>query len=118
MTIEATVLQITDTFIAIEPSLALVAFRRLISDVPEADAVLVRDLGWGYDIWTIVNHSTPETRAQLAARQWAFMETYPGLDVDFHIIDRQGLTLREFVWPYEYDMFLKVRPGDGDSGTA
>ena len=99
MTTEMRVLQIAGTFIAVEPSLAVVAFRRLLSDVPEADAILVRDLGWGYDIWTIVNHSTPETRAQLAARQWAFMETYPGLDVDFHIIDRQCLPLREFVWP-------------------
>jgi len=118
MTIEMPVMRIADTFIVIEPSLAFVAFRRLISDVPEAEAVLVRDLGWGYDIWTIVSHSTPETRAQLAARQWAFMEAYPSLDVDFHIIDRQGLPLREFVWPYEYDMFLKVRPGNGDSSSA
>jgi len=99
MTTEMPVLQIAGTFIAVEPSLALVAFRRLISDVLEADAVLVRDLGWGYDVWIIVNHSTPETRAQLADRQWTFMETCPGLDVDFHIVDRQGLPLREFVWP-------------------
>jgi len=93
-----------------DPWLALMAFRRLIASIPGTEAIVVRDHGWGLDVWTLVRDSTPETRQALADQQWKLMSLYPDLDVDFHIVDRQDSPLETFVSPTEYDLFIRVRP--------
>lgn len=92
-----------------DPWLALMAFRRLVASVPETEAIVARDHGWGLDVWTLVHRSTVETRQALADQQWGLMEMYPDLDVDFHIVDRQDIPLESFVSPAEYDLFIRVR---------
>jgi len=74
-------------------------FARMLAIVAEAEAVLVMDRGWGVDVWTVVNHSSSQTRGQLADKQWNFMQVFPDLDVDFHILDRRGEPLESFVRP-------------------
>lgn len=92
-----------------DPWLALLAFRRLVIDIPGTEAIAVRDHGWGLDVWTFVNRSDVETRQALARRQWELMTMYSKLDLDFHIVDRQGAPLESFVSPSEYDLFIRVR---------
>lgn len=93
-----------------EPWLALLAFRRLVTPIPGAEAIVARDHGWGLDVWTFVHRSTVETRQALANRQWELMTMYPELDVDFHVVDRQDTPLESMVSPTEYDLFIRVRP--------
>ena len=73
-----------------DPWAAMMIFARMLTMVAEAEAVLVIDRGWGVDVWTVVNRSSPQTRAQLADKQWNFMQVFPDLNVDFHILDRRG----------------------------
>lgn len=93
-----------------DPWLALMAFRRLMIPIPGTEAIVVRDHGWGLDVYTLVHQSTLETRQALADRQWELMTMYPELDVDFHIVDCQDTPLESFVSPTEYDLFIRVRP--------
>ncbi len=93
-----------------DPWLALLAFRRLVAPIPGAEGIVARDHGWGLDVWTLVHRSTLETRQALADRQWELMAMYPDLDVDFHIVDRQEISLESFVSPTEYDLFIRIRP--------
>jgi hypothetical protein len=93
-----------------DPWLALLAFRRLVVHIPGTEAIAARDHGWGLDVWTFVHRSGAETRQALARRQWELMTMYPELDVDFHIVDRQDMSLESCVSPSEYDLFIRVRP--------
>ena len=92
-----------------DPWLALLTFRRLIASIPGVEAIVVRDHGWGLDVWTVVHRSTPETRQALAAQQWQLMTMYSELDLDFHIVDRQDIPLETFISPAEYDLVIRIR---------
>ena len=92
-----------------DPWAAMMIFARMLTALAEAEAVLVIDRGWGVDVWTVVNHSSPQTRAQLADKQWNFMQVFPDLDVDFHILDRRGEPLESFVRPSDYDIFIRLK---------
>lgn len=92
-----------------DPWLTLLTFRHLVASIPAVEAILVRDHGWGLDIWTLVHDSTAETRQALADCQWKLMEMYPALDLDFHIVDRRDTPLETLVSPTEYDLFIRMR---------
>jgi len=109
LTMAQTTVELPLQLVREEPWLALLTFRRLIASIPGVEAIVVRDRGWGLDVWTVVHRSTPETRRTLAAQQWQLMTMYPELDLDFHIVDRQELPLEMFVSPAEYDLFIRIR---------
>jgi len=90
----------------------------MLAAVPEAEAVLVSDRGWGLDVWTVVNHSSPQTRHQLADKQWNLLQVFPDLDVDFHILDRRGEPLESFVHPSDYDMFVRLKANAQSRSTS
>lgn len=92
-----------------DPWAAVMIFARMLATVAEAEAVLVIDRGWGVDVWTVVNHSSSQTRGQLADKQWNFMQVFPDLDVDFHILDRRGEPLESFIRPSDYDVFIRLK---------
>lgn len=105
-----TVPLLTPELVQQDPWLALITFRRLVAHIPGIEAILARDRGWGMDIWTLVHESTAETREAIANSQWQLLTMYPDLDVDFHIIDRDGAPFETFVSPSEYDLFIRIKP--------
>ncbi len=92
-----------------DPWMAVMVLGRMLSTVAEAEALVVVDRGWGIDVWTVVSCSSPQIRRELADRQWSFMQVFTGLDVDFHILDRKGEPLEQFVNPNECDMFIRLK---------
>lgn len=92
-----------------DPWAAVVIFGRMLATVAEAEALLVVDRDWGIDVWTVVNRSSSQTREQLADRQWNFMQVFPDLDVDFHILDRRDDPMESFVRPGDYDMYIRLK---------
>jgi hypothetical protein len=100
-----------------DPWAAVIVFARMLTAIAEAEALLVIDRGWGVDVWTVVNRSSSQTRGQLADKQWNFMQVFPDLDVDFHILDRRDESLESFVRPSDYDVFIKLK-ADAHSGST
>jgi hypothetical protein len=96
---------------------AVMAFCGMLMAMAETEALLIVNRGWGLDIWTVVNRSSPGTRRQLAEKQWNFMQVFPDLDVDFHILDRRDEPMETFVRPSDYDMFIKLK-SNAHSNTA
>lgn len=92
-----------------DPWSAIMAFRGMLMAIPEAEALLIINHGWGLDIWTVFNYSSTQTRHRLAEKQWNFMQVFSDLDVDFHILDRHGESLETFVRPSDYDVFIKLK---------
>ena len=99
-----------------DPWTAVLVFGRMLTAV--AEALLVIDRGWGVDIWTVVNHSSPQMRSQLADKQWNFMQVFPDLDVDFHILDRRGEPLERFIRPSDYDVFIRLKTNAWTGSTS
>lgn len=100
-----------------DPWSAIMAFRGILMAMPEAEALLIVNRGWGLDIWTLVNRSSTRTRRQLAEKQWNFMQVFPDLDVEFHILDRRDEPMETFVRPSDYDVFIKLK-SNAHSNTA
>ena len=92
-----------------DPWTAVMAFGRMLTAIAEAEVLLVIDRGRGIDIWTVINRSSAQTRSQLADKQWSFMQVFPDLDVDFHILDRRNEPLERFVRPSDYDIFIRLK---------
>lgn len=88
---------------------AVMAFCGMLMTMPEAEALLIVNRGRELDMWTVVNCSSTRTRRQLAEKQWNFMQVFPDLDVDFHILDRRDESMETFVRPSDYDMFIKLK---------
>jgi hypothetical protein len=82
---------------------AVMAFCGMLMAMAETEALLIVNRGWGLDIWTVVNRSSTRTRRQLAEKQWNFMQVFPDLDVDFHILDRRDEPMETFVRPSDYE---------------
>lgn len=101
-----------------DPWTAILVFGCTLTTVAVAEALLVIDRGWGVDIWTVVNHSSSQARSQLADKQWNFMQVFPDLDVDFHILDRRGEPLESFICPSDYDVFIRLKANAYSGSTS
>ncbi len=100
-----------------DPWTAVMILARMLTTVAGVEALLVSDRGWGIDVRTVVNRSSSQARGQLADKQWNFMQVFPDLDVDFHILDRRGEPLESFARPSDYDMFIRLK-ADAHSGST
>jgi prevent-host-death family protein len=88
---------------------AVYTFRQLVSEMQAMEAIIVMRIAGGYSIWTVADQLDEATREQLYGREWELMQLYPDLNFDFHLLERQGRDLEEFVTLKHVDLYLQVK---------
>jgi hypothetical protein len=82
------------------------AFRDMLADVTEVEAVLANWDRGGYDIWTVTDEPSEETRERIYRREWELMERYLDTAFDFNILARAGEELESVVTLDSFDLVL------------
>jgi prevent-host-death family protein len=88
---------------------AVYTFRQLVSEMQAMEAIIVTRIAGGYSIWTVADQLDEATREQLYGKEWELMQLYPDLNFDFHLLERQGRDLEEFVTLKHVDLYLQVK---------
>lgn len=88
---------------------AVYTFRQLVSEIQAVEAIIVTRMAGGYSIWTVADQLDEATRERLYDWEWELMQLYPDLSFDFHLLERQGRDLEEFVTLKHVDLYLQVK---------
>jgi prevent-host-death family protein len=88
---------------------AVYTFRQLVSEMRGMEAIIVTRIAGGYSIWTVADQLNEATRERLYNQEWELMQLYPDLNFDFHLLERQGRDLEEFVTLKYVDLYLQVK---------
>lgn len=81
-------------------------YERLLP-VKTVEAMYVERQIEGLQFWLIVHKSTEVEREQIYAQELALMQSYPGLALDTHFIDRSEADPTEIVDLSAVDVFLR-----------
>ena len=92
-----------------DPWACMLVFRRMLAGIPTLEKLLARAQDWGLMIWVIVNNSTEDMRYQIYDKEWELMQRFPGLGVNFHVIDRQDRPLEQLVTLQDIDLQFTFR---------
>jgi len=92
-----------------DPWLSMLVFRRMLTGVPTVEKLLARVQDWGLAVWIIVNNSTEDIRYQIYDKEWEFMQRFPGLGVNFTLIDREGQPLEQLATLQDIDLQFTLR---------
>ena len=84
-------------YVPIAEDLALGKFGDLLSALPEVEAVLANYDHGVMQAWTVVNELPDATESRIYALEGELMDRFPGMGVDFHIIERRGRPLNEII---------------------
>lgn len=84
------------------------AFRDMLADIPEVEAVLANHANGVHSIWTVINEPSAEVRAKIYEKEWQLMEQYPQFDFSFHILEREGETLENLVSLDDFNINLPL----------
>jgi prevent-host-death family protein len=88
---------------------AVYTFHDLVSEMQDVEAMIVTRIAGGYSIWTVADQLDEATRERLYSREWELMQLYPDISFDFHLLERQGRDLEEFVTLKHVDLYLQVK---------
>jgi prevent-host-death family protein len=88
---------------------AVYTFRQLVGEMQAVEAIIVTRIAGGYSIWTVADQLGEAARERLYDREWELMQLYPDLNFDFHLLERQGRDLEEFVTLKHVDLYLQVK---------
>ena len=86
---------------------AVHAFREMLADVVEVEAVLARRVNKEYSIWTVVNEPSREVRNRIYDREWQLMDQYSDVGFLFHILEREGERLTDLISVDDFDLHLR-----------
>jgi hypothetical protein len=92
-----------------DPWLSMLVFRRMLEGIPTVEKLLAREQDWGLRIWIIVKNSTEDIRYQIYDKEWELMQRFPGLGVNFTLIDREDQPLEQLVTLQDIDLQFTFR---------
>jgi len=61
----------------------------------------------GFDVWIIANNTTEADRDQIYDQEWSLMQQFPGLGVNFYLVDRSEVDPAAMINLDDADFFLR-----------